>query len=103
MKLTMLQPRVQTLRVATVRPLAVERTRGSAWMATRERILRRDHGVCQCDECQAQPAPLIAHEVDHIVELADGGSDADSNLRAINHECHVRKTAEARRQRGQTR
>jgi len=100
-KLTMLQPRVQALRVSNAPRLAVERTRGSAWMATRERILRRDHGVCQCEECQAAPAPLVAHEVDHRIELADGGSDDDGNLRAINRECHKRKSAEARKARGQ--
>jgi len=101
-KLTMLQPRVQTLRTGTVKTLAVERTRGGNWMRTIARIMRRDHGLCQCDECQAAPAPLIAHQVDHIVELADGGSDDDANLRAMNRGCHARKTNEARKARGQT-
>jgi 5-methylcytosine-specific restriction protein A len=100
-KLTMLQPRVQTLRTATVQTLGVERTRGSAWMAQRARILRRDNGLCRCDECKARPAPLIAHEVDHIIELADGGSDDDRNLQSLNRECHKRKTEAARKARRQ--
>ena len=33
-----------------------------------------------------------ATEVDHILPLADGGTDDPGNLQAINQECHARKT-----------
>ena len=33
-----------------------------------------------------------ATEVDHILPLADGGTDDLGNLQAINRECHARKT-----------
>ena len=89
----MLKPQIATLRTASVRTLVTERTRGGKWMRTRERILRAANGLCQCDECKALPAPRLAHEVDHIVPLCDGGADADHNLQALNADCHARKTA----------
>jgi 5-methylcytosine-specific restriction protein A len=98
-KLKMLPPRVATLKTATAKPLTVERTRGSAWMATRARILKRANGLCECGECKALGRLLIAHEVDHIAELVDGGSDADINLQAMNRDCHKRKTEASRRAR----
>ena len=38
----------------------------------------------------ARPKP--ATEVDHIVPVAEGGTDDPSNLQAINKVCHKRKT-----------
>jgi 5-methylcytosine-specific restriction endonuclease McrA len=64
------------------------------WQRTRERILVRDMGLCQCDECKASGAPLLANEVDHKIPRAKGGTDEDSNLQAMNHEHHKRKTIE---------
>lgn len=61
-------------------------------MAIRQRILRRDGYTCQCEECSTAGLVLVAHEVDHITPLADGGTDDPANLRAINRECHKRKT-----------
>ena len=55
--------------------------------------------LCRCDECEAKPllerAP--ASEVDHIVPVAEGGTDAPENLRAINSEHHKLKTQEEAR------
>lgn len=62
-------------------------------MAIRARVLARDGWTCQCEECAATGRVLVAHEVDHIVPLAAGGTDDMSNLRAINRECHKVKTA----------
>jgi len=36
--------------------------------------------------------PLVAHEVDHIIPKAQGGTDDPGNLRAINRDCHRAKT-----------
>jgi 5-methylcytosine-specific restriction protein A len=68
-------------------------------MATRNRIMRRDAGLCRCAECKEAGLVKLAHEVDHITPLWDGGVDADSNLQAINRDCHKRKTAEEARRR----
>lgn len=93
-------PRVSCLRSAiqmapsrTVQSVAAtERIRGNSWQAIRERILARDRGVCQCEDCKTSGNVRIAHEVDHITPLDQGGSNADANLQAINHACHVAKT-----------
>lgn len=98
----MLKPQVATLRTSNVRTLVTERTRGGNWMRTIARIMRRANGLCECDDCKLLPVPRLAHQIDHIVELADGGADADHNLRALNIDCHARKSkaaAAARRMR----
>jgi 5-methylcytosine-specific restriction protein A len=66
---------------------------GRPWRRLREQILRRDNYLCQCDECRKTGAVREAHEVDHIIPLARGGSDEPHNLRAINRACHAAKTA----------
>ena len=69
-------------------------------MRTIARIMRRDNGLCRCAECTALGRILVAHEVDHVVPLHEGGADADTNLAAINVDCHKRKSAaEAARRR----
>lgn len=86
---------------------------GAAWDKLRVGILARDGGVCRCDDCAASGVLLPAHEVDHVVSKAEWrrlhsgsleGVDAPANLRAINRDCHRRKTqaeaAAARRGRG---
>lgn len=73
---------------------------GREWSRIRQRIMQRDMGLCQCEECQAAGRTLAAHEVDHRIGKAEwqrrhgslAGVDDDSNLRAINRDCHRRKT-----------
>lgn len=91
----MLKPRVTMLSTPRVKTVQVDRLRGSAWMKIIKRIMRRDNGLCQCEDCKASGRLLVAHQVDHIIELADGGNDDDSNLRAMNVDCHARKSAAA--------
>lgn len=77
-----------------------KRTRGRKWQITRERILRRDNGLCQ--PCLLADQLTPATQVDHIRPLADGGTDTDANLQAICKPCHDAKTkqeAERGRQR----
>ena len=80
--------------------LAVERHREQAhyqtsdWRAKRERILVRDAFVCRrCGRV------VSGHEanVDHIVPLEDGGSDADGNLQTLCRSCHGVKTRREQR------
>ena len=100
-RLRTLKPLIRTIdagKASVTTATATQRTRGSAWMATRERILRRAGGQCQCERCRASGDVRIATQVDHIVPLFAGGRDDDSNLQAINVECHRVKTdAEAAR------
>lgn len=52
---------------------------GWAWQAIRERIITRDGG-CVASFVHECKGPL---RVDHIVPLADGGTNSDSNLRTL--------------------
>ena len=61
---------------------------GRPWRRKRESILLRDKYTCQ--KCGTVTLDL---EVDHIVNLAQGGSDDDANLQALCAPCHQAKTA----------
>lgn len=65
---------------------------GRPWRRLRERILERDKYLCQ--PCGAKGRVTEATAVDHILALANGGTDESSNLRAICDECHEAKTAQ---------
>jgi len=71
-----------------------QRGYGTTWDRTRLRILQRDGYLCQCKRCKEEGRVTPANEVDHVVPKAKNGGDEDSNLAAINHDCHLRKTAE---------
>ena len=95
-RLTTLKPRVRP--APTRHPLPAptgqtERVRGSAWQTTRDRILTRDMGVCRCAACKVSGRLRLANEVDHIVPLWENGSNDDTNLQAINADCHIEKSA----------
>ena len=106
MKLQRLAQRLataQTGRLATLQTTAgaTPRTRGSAWMATRKRILLRDRYTCQgCGLIR------MDHEIDHRVPLHLGGADDDSNLQSLCRTvgeaegCHARKSRAEAGQRG---
>lgn len=90
---TMLKPRLGTFSTNRTTTLvsATARTRGRPWQRIRERIMRRDNGLCQV--CKRAGILKLAAYVDHIHELADGGDDNDANLQAICFPCHEEKTA----------
>ncbi len=102
-KIAQLKPAISTLQ-AGPKPLSVdwqddrrgttkERGYGGDWKRRRLRILARDNYICQCSRCKDDGIIRAAHEVDHIVNLAQGGGAGDDNLQAINRECHRLKTA----------
>lgn len=70
------------------------------WQKTRERILMRDHGLCQV--CRRAGHITPATEVDHRISKAQGRRrglaasviEGDDNLQALCTPCHARKTAE---------
>lgn len=76
--------------VARARP-AKERAHylSADWRARRLRILVRDAYVCR--SCSRVCHGVNAN-VDHIVPLEDGGTDADANLQTLCSSCHGRKT-----------
>lgn len=65
----------------------------AAWKRVRRQALRRDRGRCLV--CGA-----AADDVDHRVELIDGGAAYDlANLQSLCGKCHDAKSSEARYQR----
>jgi len=78
---------------------STERGYGGDWKKTRERIMRRDKGLCQ--PCIRKDRVMPAKAVDHIIPKAEGGTNDDENLEAICKPCHKAKTqAESLRARG---
>jgi 5-methylcytosine-specific restriction protein A len=69
-----------------------QRGYGWEWQQLRERILKRDEGLCQV--CFKRGKFTLARDVDHIVSKSNGGTDDDSNLQSICLPCHKVKTAE---------
>jgi len=100
-RITTLHPRIASApsRIqpnAQVGPTYGQGRGGRPWRRKREAVMKRDQYLCQ--PCKAQGRITEATEVDHIVNVAEGGSDDDMNLQAICTECHGVKTqAEARR------
>jgi 5-methylcytosine-specific restriction protein A len=102
MKLTTLKSRLQTAgnRIATLppaRPDTVPRVRGWKGVNDRNRIRKRDCGLCQ--ECKRQGRTTVGAAVDHTVPLWMGGSDDDSNKELLCDPCHDAKTKQEARQR----
>lgn len=98
-KLRMLAPRIATASTTRTAKLPiVERKRGWAGTKDRERIKRRDCGICQ--QCKDEGRLSAGVVVDHIVPLWAGGSDEDENKRLLCNECHDAKTAREAGERG---
>lgn len=95
MSLATLKPRLAAARLTRTPVLqtkagTTERQRGRAWMAVRERVAKR-HDY-RCARCGAVWVSSRDH-IDHIVELADGGTNDESNLQPLcNEPCHREKT-----------
>jgi len=99
-KIKMLKPKVAEVRTAVAKTLTTRTARiaGKGRQLIAARIMRRANGLCECADCKLLPVPRIAHEVDHIVPLWEGGAESDTNRQALNAECHAKKTAaEAKR------
>ena len=67
---------------------------GYAWNKLRLKALERDKHLCQM--CLKRGIFTTATDVDHIVPLAQGGSDEMENLQSLCHECHKQKTCQER-------
>ena len=71
-----------------------QRGYGTKWETIRERILKRDNGLCQ--DHLRDGVVKQASCVDHIKPKAQGGTDDDTNLQSLCWSCHARKTARDR-------
>lgn len=76
----------------------VKRTTGRRLQSQRAALFGREP---LCRECTKHGFTTIATVRDHIVPLAEGGQDDDSNIQPLCDDCHREKTlAEALRGRG---
>jgi 5-methylcytosine-specific restriction protein A len=76
----------------------VKRPRGRVGMAQRQRRLAAEP---LCRDCFEAGITRKSEEVDHIIALADGGLDADENIRCLCKSCHAARTQERLRPRSQ--
>jgi 5-methylcytosine-specific restriction protein A len=68
------------------------RLRGRAAVKQRKLRLTRTYGLCE--DCDANGRIQAAAVVDHVIPLAHGGSDEDTNTRNLCKPCHKARTAE---------
>lgn len=100
-RLTTLKSRLQPMPAPMVKTLettagATERIRGRPWMVIRERVAKAHNYLCVA--CREAGVARPFDEIDHVVPLERGGSNADSNLQPLCVDHHREKSAnEARR------
>ena len=90
-KLQTLKPRLQAARTDTAN-MQPKKNWGSGrggrpWRRLKAKIHLRDLYTCQC--CGLVTMEL---ELDHIVNVAQGGTDDESNLQSLCAPCHLKKT-----------
>lgn len=76
--------------IDSLRPSAARRGYDAAWRRIRLAHLRRNP---ICVECRGLGLAVPATDVDHVVALRRGGTNAFSNLQSLCHVHHSRKTA----------
>lgn len=81
------KPRKCSAKIA--RPSAAARGYDKAWQQRRNAFLRQNP---LCSDCERQGVLTPAYHVDHKIAKAKGGTDDESNLQALCHSCHSRKT-----------
>ena len=56
----------------------------------KERVARKANDCCQ--KCTRKVGGKLRAEFDHAIPLIVGGSNRETNLQLLCHECHARKT-----------
>jgi 5-methylcytosine-specific restriction protein A len=72
-------------------PDTVRRLTGRRLQVRNARLLRHEP---LCRHCRAAGRVTAATELDHIIPLARGGFDHESNLQPLCETCHAKKTLE---------
>ncbi|WP_374212572.1 HNH endonuclease [Rhodococcus tibetensis] len=65
------------------------RTSTPAWRKLRKHVIERDGNVCR--RCGADGA-VVALEVDHVMNVTEGGTDDPANAQLLCKPCHTPKT-----------
>lgn len=92
MRLTTLKPRLAPIKSTTQTPKrnwgnGRKGFGGRSWRKLKDEILARDNYTCQC--CGRIGGKL---ELDHIINLASGGTHNKDNLQILCYDCHKTKT-----------
>lgn len=93
MALKTLRPRLNTISTKAVVDTHQPKSKwghgrgGRPWRRKRDEIFKRDKHTCQV--CGRIGGEL---ELDHILNVARGGTDDDKNLQTICKTCHIPKT-----------
>jgi 5-methylcytosine-specific restriction protein A len=98
MAITTLKTRLSAASLGRVSVLATKagttpRERGRSWQRKRETVLLG--ADCMCVLCKV----AAATEVDHVTPLEQGGSNSETNLQPLCHDCHAAKTKQEQRTR----
>jgi 5-methylcytosine-specific restriction protein A len=72
------------------RPSAARRGDGRRWRKLRAMVLQREP---LCRDCAEHALVVEATDVHHIIAKRDGGKDEASNMMALCHACHSKRTA----------
>lgn len=85
-----LAPRVKTLKPQLQSVSRTKRITGTTLQNIRKKHFR-DNPLCV--DCEKQGITRLAVELDHIVELADGGAESEANRQGLCKDCHTAKSA----------
>lgn len=99
-RVTTLAPRVRSApsRTPAAKPLVPTYGQGRGgrpWRRKRDAVMKRDRYLCV--PCGKKGRTTEGTEVDHVVNVAEGGTDDVSNLQTICTECHLLKSQEEAR------
>lgn len=82
--------RAQQVEQDAQRGTAAQRGYGGRWQRVRAMFLR-SHPLCV--DCLRSGLTTAATDVHHLVAKRSGGGDDESNLEALCHSCHSKRTA----------
>lgn len=71
--------------------MTIERIRGRALQVQRQRCWLRDP---RCARCRIVTTFPSGFDLDHIIALTNDGTNEDSNMQVLCHDCHEVKTNE---------